>query len=73
MYKHITALSKDLYEYHSDELDALTKIWHERQGELEESGEYQEFINKLQREWAIETGIIQRLYTWDRGVTEVLI
>ncbi len=73
MYKHITALSKDLYEYHSDELDALTKIWHERKGELEESGEYQEFIKKLQREWAIETGIIERLYTWDRGVTEVLI
>ncbi len=27
----------------------------------------------MQREWAIETGIIERLYTWDRGVTEVLI
>ncbi len=73
MYKHITPLSKDTYEYHSDELDALTKIWHERKGELEVGGEYQEFIKKLQREWAIETGIIERLYTWDRGVTEVLI
>lgn len=28
---------------------------------------------KLQREWAIETGITERLYSWDRGVTEVLI
>lgn len=27
----------------------------------------------MQREWAIETGIIERLYTWDRGVTEALI
>jgi hypothetical protein len=40
---------------------------------LEEDGAYKEFIKKLQREWAIETGIIERLYSWDRGVTEVLI
>ncbi len=30
-------------------------------------------MKKLQREWAIETGIIERLYSWDRGVTEILI
>jgi Fic family protein len=40
---------------------------------LQEDGAYKEFIKKLQREWAIETGIIERLYSWDRGVTEVLI
>jgi Fic family protein len=55
------------------ELRALTSVWHEKKGQLEEDGAYKEFIKKLQREWAIETGIIERLYTWDRGVTEVLI
>lgn len=60
-------------ELHSTELGALGKLWVEKKSELEDSGEYQEFIKKMQREWAIETGIIERLYTWDRGVTEVLI
>ncbi len=57
----------------STELESLSTIWLERKNELENSGEYQQFIKKMQREWAIETGILERLYTWDRGVTEVLI
>lgn len=59
--------------YEFPELRALSSVWHERRAALEEDGAYKEFIKKLQREWAIETGIIERLYTWDRGVTEVLI
>jgi hypothetical protein len=55
------------------ELRALSSVWKERREALEGNGAYKEFIKKLQREWAIETGIIERLYTWDRGVTEVLI
>jgi len=55
------------------ELRALSSVWLEKKTELEGKGEYQEFIKKLQREWAVETGIIERLYNWDRGVTEVLI
>ncbi len=55
------------------ELRALSSVWQERRAALEEDGAYKEFIKKLQREWAIETGIIERLYNWDRGVTEVLI
>lgn len=55
------------------ELRALASVWQEKKEQLEDDGAYKEFIKKLQREWAIETGIIERLYTWDRGVTEVLI
>lgn len=55
------------------ELRALASVWREKKAALEDDGAYKEFIKKLQREWAIETGIIERLYTWDRGVTEVLI
>lgn len=61
------------HTYEFPELRALSSVWHERKVALEEDGAYKEFIKKLQREWAIETGIIERLYTWDRGVTEVLI
>lgn len=59
--------------YEFPELRALTSVWQEKKAALEDDGAYKEFIKKLQREWAIETGIIERLYTWDRGVTEVLI
>ncbi|KJY89234.1 Fic family protein [Pseudoalteromonas piscicida] len=65
--------TETLQKLRSTELKALTELWHEKKGELENSGEYRNFIKKMQREWAIETGIIERLYTWDRGVTETLI
>jgi Fic family protein len=55
------------------ELHALSSVWQEKRAALEGDGAYREFVTKLQREWAIETGIIERLYTWDRGVTEMLI
>ncbi len=55
------------------ELRALSSVWKEKRSELETNGAYREFLKKLHREWAIETGIIENLYTWDRGVTEVLI
>ncbi len=32
-----------------------------------------EFSERLKREWAIETGLIERVYTLTRGITEVLI
>lgn len=74
-YKKIEKLSEEnnISQLSSVELEALGKLWKEKKKELENSGEYQQFIKKMQREWAIETGIIERLYSWDRGVTETLI
>lgn len=63
----------ELNAFEFPELRALSSVWQERKLALQEDGAYKEFIKKLQREWAIETGIIERLYSWDRGVTEVLI
>ena len=63
----------DAHAFQFPELRALTAVWQEKKAALEGGGAYKEFIRRLQREWAIETGIIERLYTWDRGVTEVLI
>jgi fido (protein-threonine AMPylation protein) len=61
------------HSYDFPELRALSSVWQERKESLEQDGVYRDFIKRLQREWAIETGIIERLYSWDRGVTEVLI
>lgn len=72
-YQFIGPFPDDAATLGSTELEALAKVWSERRAALQETGVFQDFLKKLQREWAIETGIIERLYTWDRGITEILI
>lgn len=55
------------------ELPPLVTVWNEQAERLRSSGEFKTFIEKLRREIAIETGIIERLYTLDRGITRLLI
>ena len=71
-YERIQAFP-DTEKFAFPELRALSDVWKEKKSSLENTGAYINFVKKLQREWAIETGIIERLYTWDRGVTEILI
>src|SRR3989339_1130616 len=72
-YELIKDFPTDRSKYASQELGALATVWREQKHAMEQTGEFQEFKKKLQREWAVETGIIERLYQWDRGVTEILI
>ena len=55
------------------ELAALSSVWVEQRAELSESSLMSEFAARLKREWAIETGLIERLYTLDRGITQLMI
>ena len=55
------------------ELHTLMALWREQKAELEERETVQEFNQSLLRRWAIETGLIERLYKLDRGVTELLV
>ncbi len=55
------------------ELRALSSVWIEQKDALGESAAVQDFNERLRREWAIETGLIERLYTLDRGITEQMI
>ena len=55
------------------ELDSLAAVWETERSRLEDSEALSEFNRKLHREWAIETGLIERVYDFDRGVTELLI
>ncbi len=57
----------------SEELTSLARLWTEQRTELDHRGLLDEFTARLQREWAIETGILERLYDIDRGVTRLLI
>ncbi len=55
-------------------LDDLSSAWFARRAKLRlDSTEFQGFLGKLKREHAIETGVVERLYDLDRGVTETLI
>ena len=56
----------------STELPPLLRTWEEFRQELPEL-QVREFNERLHREWAIETGIIERLYTLDEGTTKLLI
>ena len=57
----------------SGELASLRESWLDKKGRLVDSGEYDRFVKRMRLEWAIETGIIERLYYWDRGVTETML
>lgn len=72
-YIRITPLPANYEELEVSELRGLETVWRDRKAELEASGHLELFLSRIKRDWAIETGIIERLYEWERGVTEVLI
>ncbi|MCE2511353.1 MAG: Fic family protein [Acidimicrobiia bacterium] len=68
----IADLTDDDRAVASEELPALARTWAQVRQTLDPQ-QVDEFNERLKREWAIETGIIERLYSLDRGTTEVLI
>lgn len=57
----------------SSEIPGIKAVWADQRQRLEGSRQLNEFTEKLSREWAIETGILENLYDIERGVTETLI
>lgn len=73
LWQPIEDLPSNWQDLASSELPPLVTVWNEQADSLRQSGEFQSFNEKLRREIAIETGIIERLYTIDRGITRLLI
>ncbi len=69
----IEDLPADWVDLASPELASLAPIWNERAAKLNQIGVLDEFNAKLRREWAIETGIIENVYSIDVGITVLLI
>jgi Fic family protein len=69
----ITDLPDDPRALTDGELDSLLRVWQHQKKDLAERQVLDEFDRRLRREWAIETGIIEDVYTLDRGVTRTLI
>lgn len=73
LWKHIE-LGQNWLDCDTSTLDDLSPSWYERREVLQNnSKEYQEFIAELKREHAIETGIVERMYDLEKGITETFI
>lgn len=72
-WKPIEDLPPDWQEMASEELKSLSGLWREQKGSLETTETLKEFNERLKRSWSIETGVIERVYTIDRGTTQLLI
>ncbi len=55
------------------EIPGIRESWREQRDQLKGTQQLPEFIERLGREWAIETGVIENLYEIDHGVTQTLI
>lgn len=69
----ISDLTAEERSARSQELPPLAGIWKDEQRNLASDAAIKAFNERLRREWAIETGIIERLYSLDRGITQLLI
>ncbi|HUF54151.1 MAG TPA: Fic family protein [Dehalococcoidia bacterium] len=56
-----------------EDLRLIHQQWLEEKAILKDADKIRQLEERLSTEWAIETGIIERLYTVDRGITETLI
>jgi Fic family protein len=72
-WKPIEDLPEDWQDFSDPDLQVLAKTWLERVDQMQATQQLREFNERLSRQWAIETGIIERVYTLDRGITQLLI
>src|SRR5947207_3058782 len=72
-WKPIEDLPESWSDWRSSYLEHFVPLWLERKALLTNAVTLDEFNLKLMREWSIETGVIESLYTIDRGITQLLI
>lgn len=56
-----------------EELRVLEREWNEQKDQIRTKAALTQFEIELKREWAIETGLIERLYTFNDEVTQFLM
>lgn len=57
----------------ASEIPGIKAVWTAQKARLKGTTQLKNFTERLNREWAIETGIIENLYEIERGVTQTLI
>lgn len=71
-WKPIEDLPSNWKEMESETLKNLSMLWEEQKNKLD-IDEINLFTKKLQRQWAVETGLLEKLYTLEKGITYTLI
>ena len=69
----ITDVEGEVDDLSASQIPGIKAIWTDQRQRLKGTAQLSEFTEKLSREWAIETGIIENLYEIERGVTQTLI
>jgi len=69
----IQDLPEDWRTLADNHMPSLVHMWLEQARELRASSAYGRFMQEMRHEIAIETGLIERLYTIDRGTIQLLI
>ena len=69
----ISDLPEDLDSLRDRELESLCEVWAREKESIGDDKRVKDFNTELAREWAIETGIVEGVYTLDRGITRTLI
>ena len=69
----ITDLETDPQILSASEIPGIKAVWTDQRTRLKGTHQLSDFTEKLSREWAIETGVIENLYEIERGVTQTLI
>jgi Fic/DOC family len=69
----IEDLPEDWKSLANSQVSALVRAWISQADELRQGSAYDDFLVKMRREWAIETGFIERLYRISEGATKTLI
>jgi fido (protein-threonine AMPylation protein) len=72
-WREIADLPEDIETLRDRELESLYQVWIEQKKGIVDDKRITDFNAHLAREWAIETGIIEGVYTLDRGITQTLI
>ncbi len=69
----VLSLPTNWKDFQDPGIAALVSVWNEQVSELRSKEVYTSFVAKLRREWAIETGVLERLYELNDSATKALI
>jgi Fic family protein len=69
----IEDLHPDWHAYARPDLDDSLRLWRRERATLKDPSRVSLLEERLKTLWAIETGVIERLYSIDRGTTETLV
>lgn len=72
-WKPIEDLPADWMALSEPDVHSLAQSWQETAEALRGTDTYRAFLEKLRRQWAIETGVLERLYSLSEGATKTLI